>query len=113
MIRETLAEKCCRFLLIQAEASGQLVCRWRDKTRDQDDNQMKALGIISLPIHLKLVNTGKEIQVFTSTDGINWGDPRFTHTAAFHADSRIGMFVCSGNTFASTTAVYDSVTAMK
>ena len=113
MIRETLVEKCGRYLLIQAEASGNLVCRWRDKSGDQDDNQMKVLGNVTLPIHLKLFNTGKEIQVFTSTDGANWGGPRFTHIAAFDEKSRIGMFVCSGNTFASTTAVYDSVLVSK
>jgi hypothetical protein len=32
------------------------------------------------------------------------------HTAAFDDKSRIGLFVCSGNTFSSTTAVFDSVT---
>ncbi len=111
MIRESLTEKCGRFLLIQAEASGNLVCRWRDKTGDQDDNQKKDLGKVRLPIHLKLVQAGGQIQVFTSADGQNWSAPRMTHTANFDDTSRIGLFVCSGNTFASTTAVFDSVNA--
>lgn len=113
MIRESLSEKCGRFLLVQVEASGSLVCRWRDKTGDQDDNQMKALGKVTLPIHLKLIQTGKRIQVFASTDGQNWGDPRMSHSAAFDDKSRIGLFVCSGNTFASTTAAFNSVTVSK
>lgn len=32
-----------------------------------------------------------------------------THAAAFPEESRIGLFVCSGNTFATTTAVFDSI----
>ena len=109
MIRESLTEPCGRFLLVQVEASGSLVCRWRDKTGDQDDNQTKALGQVTLPIHLKLVQTGGQIQVFASPDGQHWGEPRMTHPATFDNRSRIGLFVCSGNTFASTTAVFDSV----
>ena len=109
MIRESLTEKCGRYLLVQVEASGNLVCRWRDKTGDQDDNQRKHLGKGTLPIHLRLVQTAKEIQVFTSPDGQNWGEPRMSHTASFDAQSRIGLFVCSGNTFSSTTAVVDTV----
>jgi hypothetical protein len=109
MIRESLTEKCGRYLLVQVEASGNLVCRWRDKTGDQDDNKKKDLGKVVLPIHLRLVQTTKEIQVFTSADGQNWGEPRMSHTASFDAQSRIGLFVCSGNTFSSTTAVFDTV----
>lgn len=113
MIRESLTEKCGRYLLVQVEASGTLLCRWRDKTGDQDDNQKKELGKVTLPIHLKLVQAGKEVQVFASADGLNWGEPRMTHAAAFDDRSRIGLFVCSGNTFASATAVFDSVAAGK
>jgi regulation of enolase protein 1 (concanavalin A-like superfamily) len=109
MIRESLTEKCGRFLLVQIETSGVLVCRWRDKTGDQDDNQMKSLGQATLPIHLKLVQKGNQIRVFVSPDGRNWGEPRMAQAAAFDEQSRIGLFVCSGNTFASTTAVFDSV----
>jgi hypothetical protein len=111
MIRESLDQACGRFLLVQVEASGNLVCRWRNKTGDQDDNQKKDLGKVTLPIHLKLVQTSKEIQVFASTDGENWGEPRMSHTAAFDTTSRVGLFVCSGNTFSSTTAVFDSINA--
>ena len=113
MIRESLTEKCGRYFLVQVEASGNLVCRWRNKTGDQDDNQSKALGKVTLPIYLKLVQTGKEIAVYASSDGQNWGQPRMTHTAAFDEKSRLGLFVCSGNTFASTTAVFDSVKVSK
>lgn len=109
MIRESLTEQCGRYLLLQVEASGNLVSRWRDKTGDQDDNQKKELGTVTLPIHLKLVQTGKEILVFTSDDGQNWGQPQMSHTATFGDKSRIGLFVCSGNTFSSTTATFDSV----
>jgi len=110
MIRESLEQACGRYLLVQVEASGNLVCRWRDKTGDQDDNQKKDLGKVTLPTHLKLAQTGGKIQVFASADGKNWGEPRMSHPAAFHEESRIGLFVCSGNTFVSTTAVFDSVT---
>ncbi len=110
MIRESLKETCGRFLLIQVEASGTLVCRWRDKTGDVDDNQKKELGKVALPVFLKLVQTGKQIQVFASKDGEAWGEPRMSHPVAFDNQSRIGFVVCSGNTFASTTAVFDSLT---
>lgn len=111
MIREPLQAKCGRFLLIQVEASGALVCHWRDKTGDQDDNQRRELGKVTLPVFLKLIQTDKEIQVFASEDGANWGGPRMSHPAVFSDESRIGLVVCSGNTFASTTAVFDSLTA--
>jgi hypothetical protein len=52
MIRESLQEAAARYLLVQVEASGNLVCRWRDKTGDQDDNQSKDLGKIALPFIL-------------------------------------------------------------
>ena len=113
MIRESLTQACGRYLLVQVEASGDLVCRWRDKTGDQDDNQRQALGKVALPVHLRLVQTGREIRVFASADGRNWGEPRMSHTARFDKTSRIGLFVCSGNTFSSTTATYDSVTMSK
>jgi hypothetical protein len=109
MIRESLEEAASRFFLVQVEASGNLVCRWREKTGDQDDNQSKELGKVALPIHLKLTLRGKEIQVFTSTDGKDWGEPRMSHAATFGNASRLGLFVCSGNTFASSTATYENV----
>jgi hypothetical protein len=113
MIRESLDQACGRYLLIQVEAAGNLVCRWRNKTGDQDDNQKKEFGKVTLPLHLKLVRTGQEIRVFASADGQNWGEARMSHTAAFDDKSRIGLFVCSGNTFSSTIAVFDSVAVSK
>jgi hypothetical protein len=113
MIRESLAHSCGRYFLIQAEATGGLVCRWRNKTGDQDDNQKKDLGKVTLPVHLKLVRSGKDLQVFTSADGRNWGEPKMSHVSAFDEKSRIGFFVCSGNTFSTTTAVFDTVKAGK
>jgi hypothetical protein len=109
MIRESLTEKCGRYFLVQVKASGNLVCRWRDKTGDQDDNKVRALGKVTLPIHLKLVHADGQIKVFTSADGQIWGEPRTSHSARFDDKSRIGLFVCSGNTFASTTATFDLV----
>jgi len=47
--------------------------------------------------------------VFASADGQNWGAPRMTQPMRFDERSRIGMFVCSGNTFSSTTAAFDSI----
>jgi hypothetical protein len=111
MIRESLNEKCGRYVLIQVDASGSLVCRWRDKSGDQDDNQNKYLGKVTLPIHLKLVQTGGQTQIFTSTNGREWGEPRMILPTTFDDQSRVGLFNCSGNTFASTTAVFDFVHA--
>jgi hypothetical protein len=108
MIRESLDEKASRFFLVQVEATGNLVCRWRDKSGDQDDNQSKALGKIALPSHLRLVRTGRAIEAFVSADGKDWGKPVLSHTSVM-GEARSGMFVCSGNTFSSATAVYDSV----
>ncbi len=109
MIRESLIEKRGRYFLVQVEASGNLVCRWRDKTGDQDDNEVKALGKVTLPIHLRLVHADGQIRVFTSADGQIWGESLMSHIARFDDKSRVGLFVCSGNTFASTTATFDSV----
>jgi hypothetical protein len=109
MLRESLEEAASRFFLVQVEASGTLMCRWRDKSGDQDDNQSKSLGKVSLPTHLKLVRKGLDIQVFTSLDGKEWGEPRMTHSAQFGEGSRIGLFVSSGNTFASSTATFEQV----
>jgi hypothetical protein len=113
MLRESLTEKCGRYLLIQVEASDSLVCRWRSKSGNQDDNQKKDLGKVTLPIYLKLVQAGGQTQLFTSTDGRAWGEPQMILPMTFKDQSRIGLFVCSGNTFSSTTAVFDSVNAMK
>ncbi len=109
MIRESLGEAASRYFLVQVEASGNLVCRWRNKTNDQDDNESKELGKVSLPVHLRMSRKGNDIQVFTSSDGKDWGEPRMTHSAAFAGESRIGLFVCSGNTFASSTATFENV----
>ena len=109
MIRESLGEAASRYFLVQVEASGNLVCRWRNKTGDQDDNQNEKIGKITLPVHLKLTRAGNKIQVFTSNDGKDWGEPRKTHTAPFGEGSRIGLFVSSGSTFAASTATFDNV----
>ncbi len=109
MIRESLSEAAGKFFLVQVEASGNLVCRWRNKTGDQDDNQSKDLGKATLPVHLRLRQQGGEIQVFTSIDGRNWGAPLMTHSTTLGGESRIGLFVCSGNTFASSTATFENV----
>jgi hypothetical protein len=109
MIRESLSDAASRFFLVQVEASGKLLCRWRNKTGDQDDNQSKELGKVSLPTYLKVARKGPEIQVFTSPDGKEWGEPRMSHSAQFGEGSRIGLFVCSGNTFASSTATFQNV----
>jgi hypothetical protein len=109
MWREWPGQACGRFLLVQVEASGQLVCRWRSRTGDQDDNQKMELGKVNLPVHLKLTRTGREIRVFASPDGRNWGAARMAQPDFLDAPARAGLFVCSGNTFASTTAVFESV----
>jgi Inosine-uridine preferring nucleoside hydrolase len=109
MLRESLAENCSRFFLVQVEATGELVCRWRDETGNQDDNQRKGLGKVTLPIHLRLRQTLDNVEVFTSQDGQKWGEARMIHPAMFKKGGQMGLFVCSGNTFASTTAAFDSV----
>ncbi len=111
MIRESLTESCGRFFLLQVESSGAVVCRWRGKTGDQDDNQSQVVGKATLPIHLKLVRTGDAIRAYTSADGVTWGEPLVSRPAAIGTAGRVGMVTCSGNTFASTTAVFDSVRA--
>ena len=59
MVRESLDEQASRYFLVQVEATGNLVCRWRDKTADQDDNQSQGLGKIALPSHLRLFRSGR------------------------------------------------------
>ena len=107
MIRESLAESNGLYVVVQVDASGNLVCRWRDN--HNNGGKMKELGKVSLPVHLRLVQAGKETHVFASTDGQSWGAPRMTHAATFDDKGRVGLFVCSGNTFSSTTAAFDSV----
>ncbi len=109
MLRESLTEPLSRFILIQVDASGKLSARWRDKTGDQDDNQKQELGNVDLPVHLKLVRMGGSIKLLVSPDGNNWGEPKFTREMPFAEGSVAGMFVCSGNTFASSTARFDEV----
>jgi hypothetical protein len=109
MIRESLTEKCGRYFLVQVDASGDLVCRWRDKTGDQDDNQKKEFGKVTLPLYLKVSHSDGHVHVFTSVDGQTWGEPKMTYATTFDDQSRIGLFVCSGNTFASTTGSFDKV----
>lgn len=108
MFRESLTDSLSRYVLVQVEASGKLVARWRD-TISQDDNQEQNLGVVELPVHLKLLRKGKSIQIFTSVDGQHWGEPKFMHPSPIGEGATTGMFVCSGNTFATTTASFDGV----
>ncbi len=110
MIRESVDNKCPRYFLIQVEATGNLVCRWRDKSGDQDDNQSKSLGAIVVPTHLRLVLREKSVEVFASVNGKDWGKALMSHPVEFDTGSRIGLFVSSGNTFVSSKSEFDSVT---
>ena len=95
-------------VLIQVGARGAVVCRWRDKAGDQDDNKSKVLGKATLPLHLKLVQKGKVIEVFTSADGANWWEPLMSHPAKFDTTVRIGVFTGPGSTVVSATDVLDA-----
>jgi len=108
MLRESLTEGCGRYAAVEVGATGKLLFRWRDKP-GPDESHAKELGKVTLPLHLKLARTGAKIQVFTSADGQRWGEPLMTHTTTFEGQSRLGLYTCSGNTFASTTAVFESV----
>lgn len=110
MLRESLTEPLSRFVLIQVEASGKLVARWRD-TISQDDNQTQELGTVELPVHLQIARTGELVELHASRDGKNQGEPMFRRKMSFDQGATIGMFVCSGNTFATTTARFDNVRA--
>jgi inosine-uridine nucleoside N-ribohydrolase len=109
MIRESLTEPNSRYVLVQVEASGRLVTRWRDDLGH--GGKLQELGKVNLPLHLKLIQTGQAVNVFTSTDGTNWGAALFSHTTKFANKRRAGLFVCSGNPVSSATAEFDSVQA--
>ena len=109
MLRESLTEGCGRYALIEVQATGKLVFRWRDRI-GPDESQAKELGKVTLPLYIKLVHASRQIQVFTSPDGQQWGEPLMKHPAALEGQGHLGFVVCSGNTFASTTAEFDSVT---
>ena len=109
MLRESLTEGCGRYALIEVQATGKLVFRWRDQV-GPDESHVKEIGPATLPLHLKLVRMGGQVQIFTSTNGEAWGEPLLTHPTTFASQSHFGLFVCSGNTFASTTAGFDSIT---
>lgn len=109
MIRESFTEAVGRYVLIQVAAPGKLTCRWRSKSGDPDDNQIQELSTVEMPVHLSLVRASGEVRIYASADGRDWGKPRMTLLANFDASGRIGLFVCSGNTVASATAVFGSV----
>lgn len=109
MIRESLSEPASRYFLVQVSTSGALSCRWREKAGDQDDNQSRELGMMPMPCHLKIERASGQMRVYASADGKEWGEPLMSHEIKFAKSSRIGLFVCSGNTFASTTAHFESV----
>jgi hypothetical protein len=112
MIRESVDDKCSRYFLIQVEATGNLVCRWRDKSGDQDDNQSKSFGAIAVPTYLRLVLREKSVEVFASVNGREWGQALMSHPVVLNTKNRIGLFVSSGNTFVSSKAEFDSVTVI-
>jgi hypothetical protein len=64
---------------------------------------------VELPVHLKLIRNGKSMKLLTSPDGQHWGEPKFTREMPFGEGAVVGMFVCSGNTFASSTARFGDV----
>lgn len=107
MLRESLTEPLSRFVLIQVDASGKLVARWRD-TISQDDNQSQELSTVELPVRLKVARRGEFVELHASRDGENWGEAMFSRKMPFDEGARIGMFVCSGNTFATTTALFST-----
>ena len=107
MIRESLTVLNCRYALIHVDAFGNLVGCWRDELGDGGKD--KNLGKVTLPIHLRLVQTANEVNVFTSPDGQNWGKSLAALPATFTEKGHVGLFVCSGNPAASTTAKFDSV----
>jgi len=47
------------------------------------DNRSKVLGKATLPLHLKLVQQGTVVEVFTSVDGTKWGEALMSHSAMF------------------------------
>ena len=108
MLRESSAEGCGRYALIEVQATGKLVFRWRDQP-GPDESHAEELGHVTLPLYLKLTRSGAQIQGFTSPDGRNWSGPLFRHASAFAGENRLGFSVCSGNSFASSTAGFDSV----
>ena len=107
MIREPQAQSRGRFFAVQFTAQGTISVRWRDKTDDSDDsNQAELLKkeATKLPVHLKLVRAAAAVEVYASTDGKTWGEPLMRHKAVYGDGSSIGMYVCSGNSFVSSTA---------
>ena len=108
MIRESLTVLSSRYVLIQVEASGNLVGRWRDELGN--GGKVKNLGKVTLPIHLRLVQSAKDVRLFSSADGQNWGPSLLVLPTTFKEKGHVGLFVCSGNPVSSTTAEFDSVT---
>ncbi len=107
MIRESLTVLSSHYVLIQVEASGNLVGRWRDELGN--GGKVKNLGKVTLPIHLRLVQTAKDVQLFSSADGKSWGTSLLVLPTTFKEKGHVGLFVCSGNPVSSTTAGFDSV----
>lgn len=107
MIRESLTVLSSRYVLIQVEASGNLVGRWRDELGN--GGKVKNLGKVTLPIHLRLVQSAMDVQLFSSVDGQNWGTSLLVLPTTFKEKGHVGLFVCSGNPVSSTTAEFDSV----
>jgi hypothetical protein len=106
MLRESVSEPQSRYVLVQVEASGKLVVRWRDEV-GPDDNQRKELGMVGLPVHLRIERRGDEVRVYASGESGQWGEPRFRHRTMMGGSVRAGMVVCSGNSYATSWAGFE------
>ena len=112
MLRESVSEPQSRYVLVQVEASGKLVVRWRDEV-GPDDNQRKELGMVGLPVHLRIERRGDEVRVYASGESGQWGEPRFRHRTMMGGSVRAGMVVCSGNSYATSGAGFEEVRSEK
>ncbi len=107
MIRESLTVLSSRYVLVQVEAAGNLVGRWRDELGN--GGKVKNLDKVTLPIHLRIVQSAKDVQLFSSADGKDWGTSLLVLPTTFKEKGHVGLFACSGNPVSSTTAEFDSV----
>jgi hypothetical protein len=106
MLRESVSEPQSRYVLVQVEATGKLVVRWRDEV-GPDDNQRKELGKVELPVWLRIERGGDEVRVYASGERGRWGEPRFRHRTMMGGSVRAGMLVCSGNSYATSGAEFE------
>ena len=73
-------------------------------------NGSVSAGTATFPEWLRLVRAGTTVTAYTSPDGVTWTQVGTTTLSSLTSPATIGLFVCSHNAGALSTATFDNVT---